>query len=33
MVYVDNVLSDGCKKASKIATSNFNEIEKLVGIS
>ena len=33
MTYVDNVLSDGCKKASKIATTNFNEIEALFGIS
>jgi len=32
MNYVDNVLSDGCKKASNIAAVNYSEIETVVGI-
>ena len=33
MTYVDNVLYDGCNKASNIAVVNYTEIEAVVGIS
>ena len=32
ITYVDNVLRDGCKKASNIAAVNYNEIEAMFGI-